>query len=223
MKVRRLGRLRRFTLLTLVIGAMGVSQPAEAKKKRSTKIEMTRVKSFDKVFKKAKEADRKLKSAERNVRTSKQALRKALKLGKKTTYVQGLKELKVRAKGKLTVVMAGGVPVLKAKEAVPTDVMAGIEAVNTLSKSIPASLRDLKAVTAASRSMYKRAKKFPNNIRSELATKGADGLIALIFRAPKIAKTTLKNLKIIGSMPKRATSVSKDLGQISGAIRKTFR
>ncbi len=216
------GRVRTFAMLAFVVGALGVSHPVEAKKKRVAKIELTGVKSFDKVFKKAREADRKLKSAERNVRKSKQALRKALKLGKKTTYVQGLKELKVRAKGKLTVVMQGGVPILKAKEAVPTDVMAGIEAVNTLSKSIPASLRDLKAVTSASTSMYKRARKFPTNIRQELASAGADGLIALIFKAPKIAKITLRNVKVIGGMPKRAASVSKDLGQISNAIRKTF-
>ena len=222
MGVRRQGAIGRILMLAFVFGVVGVSHPAEAKKKRPMKIEMTGVKSFDKVFKKAREADRKLKSAERNVRQSKQALRKALKLSKKTTYVQGLKELKVRAKGKLTVVMQGGVPVLKAREAVPTDVMAGIEAVNTLSKTIPGSLRDLKAVSAASRSMYSRARKFPNNIQKELSSTGADGLIALIFKAPKIAKVTLRNVKIIGGMPKRAASVSKDLGQISNSIRKTF-
>jgi hypothetical protein len=222
MSSRGLGRLRGIMLLALMVGSVGVSHPAEAKKKRVAKIEMTGVKSFDKVFKKAREADRKLKSAERNVRKSKHALRKALKLGKRTTYVQGLKELKGRAKGKLTVVMQGGVPILKAKEAVPTDVMAGIEAVNTLSKSIPSSLRDLKAVTQASTSMYKRANRFPSNIRAELATMGADGLVSLIFKAPKIAKTTLRNIKVIGGMPKRAATVSKDLGQISNAIRKTF-
>jgi hypothetical protein len=222
MGMRGLGKARGLLVLAVMVAAMGVSPQAEAKKKRAAKIEMTGVKSFDKVFKKAREADRKLKSAERNVRRSKQALRKALKLGKKTTYVQGLKELKVRARGKLTVVMQGGVPVLKAKEAVPTDVMAGIEAVNTLSKSIPASLRDLKAVTSASTSMYKRAKKFPNNITTELSTMGADGLISVLFRAPKIAKITFRNLKVIGGMPKRAASVSKNLGQISNSIRKTF-
>ncbi len=215
--------LIRFCFLMMVVTAAVYSSPVEAKKKkRPQTVELTGIKSFDKVFRKAREAERKLKSAERNVRKSKQAFRKALKLGKKTTYVQGLKELKARAKGKLAVVMQGGVPTLKAKEAVPSDVMAGINAVNTLSKSIPAALRDMKNVSRASSAMYKRAKSFPNNIQSELASSGVDGLVAIVFKAPKIAKTTVNNLKIIGAMPKRASVVSKDLGQISNSIRKTF-
>ena len=212
----------RVLMLCGIVGIAFHSAPVEAKKKRSNTVELTGLKSFDKVFKQAREADRKLKSAERNVRKSKVALRKALKLGNKSTYVQGLKELKVRAKGKIAVVMQGGVPTLKAKDAVPSDVLAGITAVNTLSKSIPASLRDMKQVTSASRKMYSQARRFPNNIRSELASKGTDGLVAVIFKAPKIAKTTLKNLKVISAMPKRASTVSRDLGQISNAIRKTF-
>ena len=199
------------------------SHPVEAKKKRKQSIEMTGIQSFDKVFRKAKDADKKLRSAERNVRTSKQALNKALKLGKKTTYIQGLNELKKRARGKITVVMQGGVPTLKAKDAVPSDVMAGIKAINTLSKSIPASLRDLKEVTAASRAMYKRARSFPKNIQAELAAKGVDGLAAVVVKAPKIAKTTVKNLKVMGAIPTRSAAVTKDLGQMSNAIRKTFK
>ena len=215
--------LVRGCFLLLLSGTSFYSGPADAKKKkRPQTVELTGVKSFDKVFRKAREAERKLKSAERNVRKSKQAFRKALKLGKKTTYIQGLRELKARAKGKLTVVMQGGVPTLKAREAVPTDVMAGINAVNVLSKSIPAALRDMKDVSRASSAMYKRAKSFPNNIQAELASSGINGLVAIVFKAPKIAKTTVNNVKIIGSMPKRASVVSKDLGQISNSIRKTF-
>ena len=209
-------------LLTVFLGAGMYGHPVEAKKKKTQSVELTGVDSFDKVFRKAREAERTLKSAERNVRKSKQSFRKSLKLGKKTTYIQGLKELKGRAKGKLTVVMKGGVPTLKPKDAVPSDVMAGIEAVNALSKSIPAALRDMKDVSRASTAMYKRAKQFPNNIQAELASGGADGLIAILFKAPKIAKTTVSNLKIIGAMPKRASVVSQDLGQISNSIRKTF-
>ena len=215
-------RMGRSVMLLAFLCVAFTSHPVEAKKKRTQSIEMTGIQSFDKVFRKAREADKSLQSAERNVRKSKNALRKALKLTKKTTYVQGLKELKQRAMGKITVVMQGGVPTLKAREAVPSDVMAGINAVNTLSKSIPSSLRDMKQVTAASTAMYKRAKNFPSNIQAELASKGSDGLVAVIFKAPKIAKTTVKNLKVMRTLPKRSATVSKDLGQMSNAIRKTF-
>ena len=216
-------RVQRAIMLVVFLGLVVGSPPADAKQKRPQSIEMTGIQSFDKVFRKAKEANRDLQSAERNVRKSKNALRKALKLGKKATYVEGLRELKQRAKGKISVAMQGGVPTLRAREAVPSDVLAGIKAVNTLSKSIPASLRDMKRVTSSSTAMYKRAKNFPRNIQAELASKGTNGLVAVIFKAPKIAKTTVRNLRIMSTLPKRSASVSRDLGQISNAIRKTFK
>ena len=219
--LNRMGEGRVILMLTCLVVAL-TSHPVEAKKKRSHTIELTGIQSFDKVFRKAMEADRKLRSAERNVRKSKNALRKALKLAKGTTYIEGLQELKQRARGKISVAMQGGVPTLKARDAVPSDIMAGITAVNTLSRSIPSSLRDMKQVTSASTAMYRQARKFPSNIRSELGSKGVDGLKAVVFKAPKIAKTTLRNLKVMSTLPKRSATVSRDLGRISNAIRKTF-
>ena len=209
--------------LVALIGMGLVSQPAFAKKKRASTIQMTGIKSFDKVFKKARTTDKKLKSAEKSLRESKKALRQTLKLGKKSTYLQGLKELKKRANGKLRVVMVGGVPSLKASDAVPTEIQASIDAINTLTKSMPSTVRDLKSVVRSSTAMYNQSRKFPTNIQSELGSKGLTGLWALVVKAPKITKKTYRNLKVIGGMPKRATKVNTELAQISTSLVKTFK
>lgn len=200
-----------------------VSQPAFAKKKRASTVQLTGIKSFDKIFKKARTTDKKLKSAEKNLRESKKALRQTLKLSKKSTYVQGLKELKKRANGKLRVAMVGGVPSLKASEAVPSEIQASIDAINTLTKSMPSTIRDLKSMARSSTQMYNQSRNFPTNIQRELRSKGLDGLWALVVKAPKITKKTYRNLKVIGGMPKRATKVNTELAQISASLVKTFK
>lgn len=212
-----------FIFLAAVLSMSLVSQPALAKKKRSSTIQLTGIQSFDKVFKKARTADKKLKSAETSLRKSKRALRQTLKLSKKSTYTAGLLELKRRANGKLRVAMVGGVPSLKASEAVPTEIQASIDAINTLTKSIPSTVRDLKSVVRSSTKMYNQSRKFPTNIQRELRSKGLDGLWALVVKAPKITKKTFRNLKVIGGMPKRATTVNTELAQISASLVKTFK
>ena len=212
-----------FVFLAAALSVGLVSQPAFAKKKRSSTIQLTGIQSFDKIFKKAKTADKKLKSAETSLRKSKRALRQTLKLSKKSTYTTGLKELKRRANGKLRVAMVGGVPSLKASEAVPSEIQASIDAINTLTQSIPSTVRDLKGVVRSSTKMYNQSRKFPTNIQRELRAKGLDGLWALVVKAPKITKKTFRNLKVIGGMPKRATTVNTELAQISASLVKTFK
>lgn len=210
-------------LVAFCFGLGAFSPPADAKRKRTRSIQMTGVNSFDKVFKKARKANKRLKSAEKNLRESKVALRQTLKLGKRTTYVQGLKELKRRANGKLRVIMVGGTPRLKATDAIPTNIQQSIDAINSLTTSMPQSIRDLKAVSRSSKQMYKQARKFPTNIQRELASSGLDGLWSIVVKSPKITKRTYKNVKVIGAMPNRAASVTSELAGISTSLVKTFQ
>lgn len=226
---RKIQRNRRVPIAMFAVMALSftlTTSPAHAKKKKKKKkarIEMTGIKSFDKVFKQAKKADTKIRSAERNLRKSRKALRSALKLKKTATYTDALQVLKKKAQGKVTVALSGKVPTLKAKEALPTEIMNSIEAINTLTKTIPASINDLKAAAVASKKMVKHAKKFPTSIQKELMSKGVQGLGAVVFKLPKITKTVMRNLKIMSSMPKRSISVSKELAQISSTVAREFK
>ncbi|MEC9391804.1 MAG: hypothetical protein VX944_17160 [Myxococcota bacterium] len=216
-------KVRLAMLLTAALGMSLASPVAEAKRKRARAIQMTGIQSFDAVFKKARTTNKRLRSAEQNLRASKVALRQSLKLSKQSTYVQGLRELKRRANGKLRVVMVGGTPRLRAMDAVPTEIQRSIEAVNALTVRIPDTVRDLRAVSRSSKQMYNQSRKFPRNIQRELSRKGVDGLWSIVVRSPRIAKRTHKNLKVIGGMPKRAARVSGDLADISSSLVNTFR
>ena len=224
---RRISSRTRFVIM--IIASLGIglmSADAEAKKKRKkgapTHIRMTGVKSFDKVFKQARKANNKLKEAQSDLRESKVALRSALGLSKRSTYVQGLRELKRRADGKLRVWVDGGRVQLKATDAIPSDVQKGVDAVNELTRSIPSAVRNLNGVRKESAKMFKKAKRFPNNMQRELGQQGIDGLWDLLFRAPKITRKTLHNVRVIGAMPKRAANTSAELVQVSTTIKDIF-
>ena len=224
---RRISSRTRFVIM--IIASLGIglmSADAEAKKKRNkgapTHIRMTGVKSFDKVFKQARKANNKLKEAQSDLRESKVALRSALGLSKRSTYVQGLRELKRRADGKLRVWVDGGRVQLKATDAIPSDVQKGVDAVNELTRSIPSAVRNLNGVRKESAKMFKKAKRFPNNMQRELGQQGIDGLWDLLFRAPKITRKTLHNVRVIGAMPKRAANTSAELVQVSTTIKDIF-
>ena len=219
-------RSRFVLMVTAVLGLGLISADAEAKKKRKkgppTHIRMTGVKSFDTVFRQARKANNKLKAAQSDLRESKVALRSALGLGKRSTYVQGLRELKRRADGKLRVWVDGGRVQLKATDAIPSDVQKGVDAVNQLTRSIPSAVRNLNGVRKESTKMFKKAQRFPNNMQRELGQQGIDGLWDLPFRAPKITRKTLHNVRVIGAMPQRAARTSADLVQVSTTIKDIF-
>ena len=219
-------RSRFVLMVTAVLGLGLISADAEAKKKRKkgppTHIRMTGVKSFDTVFRQARKANNKLKAAQSDLRESKVALRSALGLGKRSTYVQGLRELKRRADGKLRVWVDGGRVQLKATDAIPSDVQKGVDAVNQLTRSIPSAVRNLNGVRNESTKMFKKAQRFPNNMQRELGRQGIDGLWDLLFRAPKITRKTLHNVRVIGAMPQRAARTSADLVQVSTTIKDIF-
>ena len=219
-------RSRFVLMITAVLGLGLISADAEAKKKRKkgapTHIRMTGVKSFDNVFKQARKANNKLKAAQSDLRKSKAALRSALGLGKRSTYVQGLRELERRADGKLRVWVDGGRVRLKATDAIPSDVQKGVDAVNELTRTIPSAVRNLNGVRKESTKMFKKARRFPENMQRELGRQGIDGLWDLLFRAPKITRKTLHNIRVISAMPQRAAKTSADLVQVSTTIKDIF-
>ena len=216
---------RRIVLfLTVLFGVTILAGEVSAKKKKNTPpnaIVMTNVQSFDKVFRQAQSANGKLKAAQASIRTSKIALRSALKLKKRSTYLQGLKQLKRRARGKIKVFMTQGKLQIKATDAVPTDVRKGIRAVNQLTKTIPSSLKNLKGVSTDSKRMAKQVENFPVNLQAELKRQGDNGL-TLASKMPKATRVTLNNIKVIGSMPKRAMRTTTELIQITKMIQEVF-
>ena len=166
-------------------------------------------------------ANGKLKTAQANIRNSKIALRTALNLKKNSTYSQGLKELKKRARGKIKLFVNQGKFQLKATDAVPTGVQKGIKAVNQLTRTIPQSIKSLKGVTTDSKRMAQQVENFPANIQTELSNQGDNG-VGLASKLPKATRQTLNNIKVIQTMPKRAARTTHHLVEITKMLKEVF-
>jgi hypothetical protein len=224
-------RLLAVAALTLTLAV----SPALAKKKKgkkkaktaeSSKIKRTKINSFDKIFDQAKLMDNKVISAENRMAKSKKALQTVLKISKKKTYKDTIRELK-KYKEHIKMVQKGKVPRLSIKSTTPKkvrrDLKKVIKAVNTLMDNMPAAINDLRDAAAASKALSIEAKRFPDQLRAELAKKGQTGLWTLVMTIPKTGGIIMKNLKIMGTIPGRSARTTKELAEISSTIVKTFK
>jgi len=210
--------------LAAAVLCMGlISGTAHAKKSQIKKIEKTGIKAFDKIFDKAKKLDNKIRSANRKVRKSKGDLVKALGLSKGSTYTDAIRALHEKGKKHIQMVKSGTMPSLKASDAAPAEIKDGVKAVNSLLENIPSAINDLKGAATASQGLTAEAMKFPVRIHSELLSKGTSGMIATIFKGPKITRAVLSNLKTMKSIPVRAASTTKNLGEISNTVVNSFQ
>lgn len=215
--------LARLLAVLVLVGAVGLTDAEAARKKgkgkkKNVNVELTGVRAFDDVFVRVREIDRRLNKAEKLLRTGRQDLNTALGLKKKSTFTQGIAELRKRADGKLAVVMKGNKPTLQATDAVPTKVQAGIDAVNRLTNNISTSMEELAGVPKEARALVQQAQVFPQRLKQELE---ADPITTL-FKAPKVAKTLKGNLKVTSELPKRSTKVMGRMNDMVTVVRKEF-
>jgi hypothetical protein len=89
--------------------------------------------------------------------------------------------------------------------------------------NMPAAINDLRDAAAASKALSIEAKRFPDQLRAELAKKGQTGLWTLVMTIPKTGGIIMKNLKIMGTIPGRSARTTKELAEISSTIVKTFK
>ncbi len=201
--------------------AMGPANTAWAKKGASQEVELTDIKSFDKVFRSAREIDRKVTSAEKEVDRSQKNLNKALGIKNDEPIGKALAQLNRRADRKISVVMDGSVPKLKATDAVPKNVEEGIDAVNKMTRGFVGSIADLSGAAEESKTLKKRAQAMPGNLKDEMKKDGA-GWLDLIFKLPKTAKTLTHNTAVIASLPGRSTRVVKEMTEVVSAVKSEF-
>jgi hypothetical protein len=226
----RLLAVAALTLTLAVSPALAKKKKGKKKKKakttESSKIKQTKINSFDKVFDQAKLMDNKVISAENRVAKSKKALQTVLKISKKKTYKDTIRELK-KYKKHIKMAQKGKVPRLSIKSTTPKkvrkDLKKAIKAVNTLMDNMPAAINDLKDAAVASKELSVQAKKFPDQLRAELAKKGQTGLWAMVTTIPKTGGIIMKNLKIMSTIPGRSARTTKELAEISSTIVKTFK
>lgn len=127
-------------LLTLLVGvptADAAKPPKEtkgasAKEPALPKIEATGISEFDSVFMKAKAIHTTLDAEDAALKGTRKDLAVVLGIAEDAPIKTALDDLKVKANGKIKVVLQGAAPRLEPSEAVPENVQAGIDAVNKL-------------------------------------------------------------------------------------------
>ena len=192
--------------------AMAAPGPALAKKKKKKKkaahVQLTGVKSLDRVFKPLKKIDQKVTKAQKNRRKGKESINAALGLKKGTSLPAAISHLKKEAAGKVRVKMKGGSPTLEATDALPPDIREGVEAVNVLLKSYPTAVKELAGVPKQATKLVKQAKALPKALKSELTSNPTQAITIL-----RNVGTVKDNIKVATQLPKRATKVTKGLNK----------
>ena len=190
-------------------------------KKQSVKklnIKATGIKTLDDFFGQAAKIDKKLDKAQRERRTGRTAIAAAVGLEKKATLPAAITELKAKAKGKVKLSMIQGVPQLKPKDAMPSDVNAGIEAVNTALASYAQAVKSLAGTPKAAAALVSKAQQMPAKLKEEFSNFNPLQLPAQI----RGLKALRNNLRVTSSLPKRTVTVVKGINTDIKMIVETF-
>jgi len=199
-------------LAALAIAAPGPAVAKKGKKKKkkakAVHVQLTGVKSLDKVFKPLKKIDQKVTKAQKHRRKGKDAINSALGLKKGTSLPAAMAHLKKEAQGKVNVKVNGGSPTLEASDALPPHIKEGIEACNVLLKSYPKAIKELAGVPKQATKLVKEAKALPSSLKSEITSDPTNAIA--IVRNLGVVKD---NIKVASQLPKRAAKVTKGLNK----------
>lgn len=202
----------------LVLGLGLLLSPA-ALAKKIPEIKKTGISEFDPTFMKAKAIHDDLDTVHGSLKSANQNLAATLALPKETKLSDSLAELKKRAGNKVeTVLEDGRWPKLQATDALPSDVAAGVEAVNSLVDSLKNSEQTLVGMPDAARAVLASAEKFPSQLGLDLLTKNDLSAGEL----PSVAKKLKNNLKAIKATPERVERVTKQSTNMAGQVLEVF-
>ncbi|MBM4365461.1 MAG: hypothetical protein FJ102_04550 [Deltaproteobacteria bacterium] len=168
----------------------------EEKETELTPIEDCGIESMDTIFREAKDVQTKLEEQRVSLKTARQNAKTALGVGTDAPMSKAFESLQETAGDKLEVVMEGTTPKLKAKDAVPENVQAGIDAVNGLLDASASTVTSVAGLKENAVALVEKSKDFPTQIAAEV--KGNP------LGAAKASATVSKNIKAIGEIGPQA-------------------
>jgi len=215
--------MKRFIVLLLMATALSATPEAPtaiaAKAKQSSNIRLVGVKSFDKVFREARDLSSTLTDASQRRKTARLNLNTALGLKSKTTFEDALRELRSRAKGKVKVSARGGKPKLQATDAVPSNVQAGIDAANAAVDDYTRLLSDLASMPESCAEMARKARQLSAaDLRSELSVRSVSDVRKRVRQVKKVRS----NLQTMQKMPNRSQRLMSNLRGDVASVQSVF-
>lgn len=193
------------------LSVIGLPSTAEAKKSKKNKVahvELTGVKALDKVFKPLKKLDKLVTKAQKARRKGAASISTALGLKQGTSLAAAMKHLRNQVAGKVKIKLQGGTPQLKATDALPPKIAAGVEATNTVIQSYAEAISSLAKVPKQAQKLIKQAQQLPTQLKNDLLANPAQAIT--IAKNLGVVKN---NIKAATQIPKRATKVTKNLNK----------
>lgn len=206
-------------LVPVVALFLALSSNAQAKKNEIPDIKKTGIEEFDPTFMKVKAIHDDLDAIHASLKGSNQSLASALNLPKSTSLDDSLAELQKRAGKKINRTLEDGQwPKLEASDAVPSDVAAGIDAVNSMVDNLKSSYTTLKDMPEASKAVISSAQKLPSKLSLSTVTDSGLGLADY----PKVWKKVRNNAKAVKATPERIERVTDQTMNMANKVTKTF-
>jgi hypothetical protein len=191
-----------------VIGLPGVAEAKKSKKKKVVHVQLTGVKSLDKVFRPLKKLDKLVTKAQKARRKGAANINTALGLQQGTSLAAAMKHLRNKTQGKVKVTLSGRMPQLKATDALPSNIAAGLEAANTAIQSYADAISSLAKVPKQASKLEKKAQKMPAQLKNDILANPAQAIT--IAKNLGVVKD---NIKAATQIPKRAVKVTKNLNK----------
>ncbi len=214
--------------LALALGALLAFAPTDAlakggkkggKKKGGAKagqVELIGVDSVDAVFKQLRKLENTVSSAEKHRRSSHQNVQKVMGL-KDASFAKAVEHLKKEAGGKVKVQVQGKTPQLKATDALPPNVVEGIDAINDALKHYVEAIGDVARIPKEATDLVKKSKAMPDKLKAEVMSNP----LAVVDAIRGIG-TIKDNVKIAKDLPKRSKAIIAGMNADTKLIVTTF-
>jgi len=222
----RLGRTIITSLLTLALSlsvplcltaACAKTGSSSSSGSTQTDIELTGIDSFDSIFTQAHDVDERLDSARQAMKDGRSNLNSALGLSSGTPFSDALTDLRDRAQGKLQLVTSGGGLSLTTSDAVPSNVQAAIDSLNSTLSNYQTAISDLAGIKDDATSLASAGKDFPSKLQSDFKN-----LDLSWNEVPTKLETVRNNVRIMGKMPTRidklTTSMRSNITAVTDVI-----
>lgn len=207
---------------SLLGASIVVAAPALAAKEKAAAgdlptIEMTGIKPFDDVFSKAKEIETTVNGMSTSLTTSRTNLNTALGVATDAPVKTALEDLKTKAAGKVGVAMNGTKPTLTAKDGMPDNVKAGLDAGNGLIDAVVKIATDAPTLVPKIQELVEAAKAFPTQVKDPAIIAGVAP--KQLLSAPKVLAN---NGKALAAFPTRIQQLVAETKAIIDDVKAVF-
>lgn len=163
-------------------------------------------KTMDGVFRELKELNHVVSGAEKSRSSGKHNMTTAMGLPKDAKLTTVVKHVQAQSQGKVKIAMTGGKPQLQASDALPEKLKLEIEAINGALTDYTDAIKNVAKIPKEAAQLSKKVQTFPADFKKDVMSNPL-GAVSML----KDLGTIKDNIVVAKGLPKRATTVTKEL------------